>query len=198
MYEKVVSIGAHAAIVAVALWATAAHPAPPIRPPLVIHLPVPGPAGPSRAPFGGPVVEIPTIPPISVTQGALPIPSLPGTSIATPGPGGPIGLPATGGDTVAVDVSVVDEAPELLSAPPPVYPSLLRLAGISGKVLVEAVVDTAGRVEPNSARVVDATDPAFGASALASMRRALFRPARMYGKPVRVLVRLPVMFALRL
>lgn len=197
MVEKVASIGVHAGIVAVALWATAAHSAAP-RPTIhVVALPPVTSGTRDPEPGPGPIIPIPSIPSIPIASGPVPLPNLPGTSIVTPGPGSPIGWPAPAGGTDVVDVSVVDEAPELLSAPPTVYPGLLRLAGISGKVVVEAVVDTAGRVEPKSVRVIEATDPAFGASALASVRGALFRPARMYGRAVRVLVRLPVVFALR-
>ncbi len=197
MYEKVASVTVHAGIVAAALWATGAHPAQPNRPPLVIDLPIADPAGPVRGPIGSPVVPFPSIPSIPDVSGPVVTSPFSDFPIVVSAPGTPRGGAITIVDTGVFTPLTVDEAPELLSAPPPVYPSLLRLAGISGKVLVEAVVDTAGRVEPNSARVVDATDPAFGASALASVRRALFRPARMYGRAVRVLVRLPVVFALR-
>jgi len=197
MYEKVASVGAHAAIVAVALWATAAHPAPPVHPPLVIELPFAGPRTSMPAPIGGPVFPTPIIPVIPFDPGPLPPPGIPEHWTDVPGTGTP-GGPITGvADTGVYVPLTVDEAPELLSAPTPDYPPLLRLAGISGRVVVEAVVDTAGRVEPNSARVVEATDPAFGAAALASVRVALFRPARTYGRAVRVRVRLPVEFALR-
>lgn len=197
MYEKVASVGAHAAIVAVALWATTAHPALPVRPPVVINLPVDGPHTSTRGPIGGPVIPTPIIPVISIDPGPLPSPNIPENPIGLPGTGTPGGVLTGVADTDVYLPLTVDEAPELLSAPLPAYPALLRQAGISGRVLIEAVVDTAGRVEVNSARVVDATDPAFGAAALASVQQALFRPARMYGRAVRVRVQLPVEFALR-
>ncbi len=50
--------------------------------------------------------------------------------------------------------ALVEERPELLSAPPPVYPPLLRQAGIQGRVILRAVIDTTGRVEPASIRVI--------------------------------------------
>lgn len=197
MYEKVAAVGAHAAIVVVALWATATHPAPPVRSPVVIELPVAGPRAPMRSPIGGPVFTPPTIPVFPAEPLPFPSPSIPENPIGVPVTGSPGGSPTGSPDTDVYVPLMVDEPPELLSAPPPVYPPLLRLAGISGRVRIEAVVDTAGRVEPNSARIVDATDPAFGTAALASVRVALFRPARMYGRAVRVRVQLPVEFALR-
>ncbi len=42
--------------------------------------------------------------------------------------------------------SVVEERPEYVGGPKPRYPEILRQAGIDGRVLVEFVVDTAGRV----------------------------------------------------
>src|SRR5437588_9898790 len=45
--------------------------------------------------------------------------------------------------------AVVEQRPALLSGPPP-YPELLRGAGIRGRVVVQAIVDTTGRLEPNS------------------------------------------------
>jgi hypothetical protein len=39
--------------------------------------------------------------------------------------------------------------------------------------------------------------PAFEAPAIESLRGALFRPARVFGRAVRVLVQVPVVFVLR-
>ncbi len=41
--------------------------------------------------------------------------------------------------------ALVEERPELLSAPPPIYPQLLKQAGIQGRVILHAIVDTTGR-----------------------------------------------------
>ncbi len=93
--------------------------------------------------------------------------------------------------------ALVQESPLLLTAPIPAYPPRLREAGIQGQVIIEAVVDTLGRVEPGSIRVVSSDYPDFEAAATASIRAALFRPARVFGHGVRVLVRVPVTFRLR-
>lgn len=93
--------------------------------------------------------------------------------------------------------ALVQESPVLLTAPIPAYPPRLRVAGIQGQVIIEAVVDTLGRVEPGSIRVVSSDYPDFEAPATASIRAALFRPARVFGHGVRVLVRVPVTFRLR-
>jgi TonB family protein len=96
-----------------------------------------------------------------------------------------------------VAASLVQEAPVLLSAPPPVYPPALRDAGIEGTVVLRLVVDTLGRVEPGTIYVVRGDHPGLVGSAARSLRLARFRPARMYGRAVRVLVDVPVRFRLR-
>ena len=75
------------------------------------------------------------------------------------------------------------------------YPELLRVAGIAGRVVVEAVIDTLGHAEA-SVRVVESSHAGLEAPALDYMRRAVFRPGRVHGRPVRVLVLLPVEFRL--
>ncbi|HEV8264493.1 MAG TPA: hypothetical protein VGQ06_06050, partial [Gemmatimonadales bacterium] len=55
----------------------------------------------------------------------------------------------------------VDEKAEVRSLPDPGYPPLLRRAGVGGIVIVQLVVDTLGRAEPGSPRVVSSPNPAF-------------------------------------
>ncbi len=57
--------------------------------------------------------------------------------------------------------ALVEERPELLSAPPPIYRQLLKQAGIQGRVILHAIVDTTGRVEPASVRIIKSPSPAF-------------------------------------
>jgi len=134
-------------------------------------------------PLPGPIENVPPLPTPTVGE--------PGP-IVLPEPLGPVG---SGTDPVPAEL--LQDPPVLLTAPIPEYPRRLREAGIQGQVIVEAVVDTLGLVEPGSLRVVRADQADFEASALASIRAALFRPARVMGRPVRVLVRVPVSFRLR-
>jgi protein TonB len=96
-----------------------------------------------------------------------------------------------------VDVRVADEAPVMLSHPVPRYPEILRQAGIDGRVMAEAVVDTSGRVEPASVRIVSAAHPLFAEEARLVMLASRFRPGRMGGRAVRVRIRLPMSFDIR-
>jgi TonB family protein len=81
--------------------------------------------------------------------------------------------------------AIVEEQPELLSAPRVEYPQLLRQAGIQGRVVVQFVLDTLGRAEPQSLKVLATPNPGFNPSALDYVQRA-----------VRVLMQIPVEFKL--
>jgi len=99
------------------------------------------------------------------------------------------------GDQVFME-SVVEERPELLTRPPLQYPDLLRQAGVQGRVLVQAIIDTSGRAEPASVKVIQSPNPGFDQSAKNLILKALFRPARVHGRAVRVLVNLPIDFTI--
>ena len=92
--------------------------------------------------------------------------------------------------------SLVEERPERLSGPPLVYPDLLRQAQIQGVVVVEAVIDTTGRVEPNSVKIISSPHSGFDQSAKNVVLKSLYRPARVSGRAVRVLIRQPINFQL--
>ncbi|MGH7567943.1 MAG: energy transducer TonB [Gemmatimonadales bacterium] len=136
--------------------------------------------------------EIPTdIPPINLQEQFDPK-DYTGTGVE----GGVAGGLVPSSDQVYSE-AVVEERPERLSSPPVQYPELLRQAGIQGRVLVEAVIDTLGRAEPRSVKVVQSPNPGFNQSAITVVQRSLFRPARVHGRAVRVLIRQPIDFNLQ-
>jgi TonB family protein len=94
----------------------------------------------------------------------------------------------------ALSESTLDERPVFLSGPPLQYPGLLRQAGIQGRVLVRAVIDTTGRAEPASVRVVESPHPGFDQAAKNLVLQARFRQGRVRGRAVRVLIEFPVEF----
>jgi TonB family protein len=96
-----------------------------------------------------------------------------------------------------LSVDVVQEKPERLAGPQPVYPPLLQQAQIEGSVMVEAIIDTLGHVEPNSLKVVQTANPGFNESAKQTVLHSLFRPARVYGKAVRVLIHIPIQYSIK-
>ena len=88
--------------------------------------------------------------------------------------------------------SLVEEKPSVLSAPQPSYPESLHRAGIGGRVLVQAIIDTSGRAEPSSVRIVQSPNPGFDSGSRNWILHALFRPARVHGRAVRVLIQVPL------
>ena len=95
------------------------------------------------------------------------------------------------GDEVFM-AAIVEEKPSVLSAQQPGYPELLRQAGIQGTVLLQAVIDTVGRAEPGSVRILQSPNPGFDQPSRSWILHALFRPARVRGRAVRVLVEVPL------
>lgn len=158
---------------------------PPPGTPVVTGPVVPGPSQP--LPY--PVVDVPRIPPIDSTTRF---------GVGQAGPqGGPLNGAGSDVSTGPYQAGTVEEPPEILAGLPLRYPELLRQAGIEGRVIVELVVDTLGKAESGTVRVVTSSYAGFDAAALECARRALFRPGRIGGRAVRVLVRLPIEFHLR-
>lgn len=197
-WGKGVAVTLHVLILG-ALWRTPASPAP-----VVIHrivdLPPLAPTTRTKS-----TIDVPHTPIIIFEGDPAPLPPIDltkiiGTTLSTPMTGsgyapGPVSTPLLPGDGVYLS-SLVQDSPELLSAPTPAYPPLLRTAGVQGQVIVTAVVDTLGLAENGSVRIVRSDNPGFDAAALATVRAARFRPARIYGRAVRVLVQVPVVFRL--
>src|SRR5438477_4716243 len=104
--------------------------------------------------------------------------------------------PGGNGDARAADQvypeAAVDERAEIVSAPPLEYPPALQHAGLQGRVTVQAVIDTLGRAEPAPLKVIARPNTAFDESARAYVLHAAFRPARVKGRAVRVLIKVPV------
>jgi len=101
--------------------------------------------------------------------------------------------PVQGSDEVSTE-SMLDERPVFVSGPPLQYPTLLRQAGIQGRVVVRAIIDTTGRAEPASVQVVESPHPGFDQAARNAVLQARFRGGRFRGRSVRVLVEFPVEF----
>jgi protein TonB len=91
----------------------------------------------------------------------------------------------------------VDETVAVLKVAIPRYPKGLETAGVSGRVVLEFVVDTTGRVEPGSLRIVSSATPGFEEAARDAMLATRFRPARARGVRVRQLARQAISFVAR-
>jgi len=108
---------------------------------------------------------------------------------------GPVATARTPAESLARMVfheGVVEERPELLRMGPLPLPDSLRRAGARSETVLEFIVDTLGRAEASSIRVIRATDSAFVDEAVALLKTAEFRPGRALGRNVRVLVQMPV------
>lgn len=92
--------------------------------------------------------------------------------------------------------AVVEERPERVSSPPVRYPEILRQAGIEGRVLVEVVLDTLGRAERGSIRILSSTHQLFDAPAREAVASSHYRPGRIQGRAVRVRVQVPLNFSI--
>lgn len=94
--------------------------------------------------------------------------------------------------------SVVDETPERISCPPIEYPRMLQQASIEGSVTLQFVVGLDGKVErDNNIEAIRSDHRAFESPAKEMINRCLFRPGRVRGQAVRVLVQMPVNFTLQ-
>ena len=78
----------------------------------------------------------------------------------------------------------------------PAYPEMLKSSGVEGEALVQFVVDTTGRAELGSFKVLRASHDAFGQAVRAALPRMRFLPAEIGGRKVRMLVQQPFAFAL--
>ena len=79
-------------------------------------------------------------------------------------------------------------------SPSPRYPEILRSAGVEGEVLAQFVVDTSGRVEMSSFKVLKSTHDMFIAAVRNALPTMRFIPAEVGGRHVKQLVQQPYVF----
>jgi hypothetical protein len=94
------------------------------------------------------------------------------------------------------DVVELDVLPERLSGPMP-DPEFLLRSRKDGRVLLRLVIDAAGRPEPGSLEIVEATDPGFIPSARRTVLGSVFKPGRILGRKVRTRLVIPIGYAIR-
>jgi TonB family protein len=167
----VVSVGAHAVAIGLAVFLTAktgdSHQMPPKRPAILIYQPAP------------------TEPVRGVGSGS-------GTTTGHPFPTFTAQRPD---GVLSADLVDVAAAP-LPGGPKPRYPEALRAAGIEGRATLEFVVDTTGRIDPGSIRVIASDADAFVVSIRDALAATRYHAALVGGRPVRQLVRQEFAFAL--
>lgn len=84
----------------------------------------------------------------------------------------------------------IDQAPAVVSGDTTDFPDLLRLAGIKGRVVLQARIETNGRVTPGSIAVVESPHPALAEVTKRALLRSRFRPALARGRAVNAVVRI--------
>jgi protein TonB len=99
------------------------------------------------------------------------------------------------GEAVPIAAERATTPARLLAFASPEYPAEARAQGIEARVVLEIVVDTAGRVK--SARVARSAAPGFERAALAAMRSYRFAPAKLEGRAVTVRMPWSVEFQLQ-
>lgn len=110
--------------------------------------------------------------------------------------GGMAGGVVGGTGSGPVPAAQVAHPPVLIRKIAPVYPPQARQNDVEGLVLLEAILDREGRVEP-TVKVVQSV-PLLDAEAIAAVRRWRFRPARNQGgEALRVILEIPIRFVLR-
>jgi len=77
----------------------------------------------------------------------------------------------------------------------PMYPVELKKKGIQGLVWLGFVVDESGKV--GRIEILSGERPEFNEAAEAAVRRWMFRPAMVNGKPVQSILYFPLVFTLR-
>ncbi|MDR1011290.1 MAG: energy transducer TonB [Opitutaceae bacterium] len=88
----------------------------------------------------------------------------------------------------------LNEPPRVLYLAPAEYPLALKKAGITGRAIIEFVVTKSG--DAVDARVVSATHPLFGQSAVESILKSKFTIPLKNGRPVYARMQAPLHFDL--
>ena len=95
-----------------------------------------------------------------------------------------------------VELAVPDEVPRHRSGSGPRYPDEYRRNNIEGEVIVAFVIDTAGRIEPETFRVIAFSAPLFLSSVRSALRTMRFYPLVVDCSPRRMVGVQPFNFTL--
>jgi TonB family protein len=203
------SVGLHALALFVALTLTSIRPAVivPSRearmqlllPALNHSRPEPTPPSAPRSPLRVPIpwllplIDPPPLAPPAISSSGPTVAELLASASES---GATLRVNTTSASGVTVDPSAalrgaleVDDPVQLLEQPSVGYPAALAQAGVAGRVELEFVVDTLGRVEPLSVRTLASAHPEFDAAARRVVLGSRFRPAHWRGQVVRQVAR---------
>ena len=173
-------------------------PPPQTQPARLDHMVAPSAKGP-------PLLRVPVDVPIDIPPVDLDAPPTNERDWQVAGPrgGSPTGMdggirrefPAPDGDLWTRET--VDRVVVMLPGPAgPRYPEGLRAAGIEGEVMAQFVVDTLGRVDVATLRILQSSHAQFDDAIRSALPRLRFVPAEARGQKVRQLVQQPFRFGL--
>jgi protein TonB len=108
---------------------------------------------------------------------------------------GPVAKPE--GDQPYFEFMVEKPVSEASNTQRPRYPDILKSAGVEGSVNAQFVVDTTGRVEINTFKVLSTSHALFESAVRSALPGMRFIPAEVGGKRVRQLVQQPFVFAIQ-
>jgi TonB family protein len=143
----------------------------------------------ARAGTDGPTIPVPTpVPPLSSRD---PMPNA-----VRPEPAPDAAPLVVGTDDVLFEFQVEKPVSPVQGSGGPRYPADLRAERREGEVLAQFVVDTTGRIESGSFKVLKSSDARFSEAVRQGLVDLRFLPAEVGGRKVRQLVQQPFMFAL--
>jgi protein TonB len=93
---------------------------------------------------------------------------------------------------VIFNIADLDRSPEPIVQQAPIFPFNLKREAIEGRVRVEFVVDTEGKV--HNPFVVESTHPGFEEAAMIGVSRWKFRPGMKNGRKVNTRMQVPIVF----
>jgi protein TonB len=214
------SIGLHAGLIGLAVWATANaaiksekpkaekiefvqvkkdEPPPPKKepppPPKDVTVAPPPPKG-FQTVQAPPIVPV-KIPDIDFSKKATNVNDFSGKGVAGGVASGVVGGTGPVSDTQTYfSYQVEKPAATRPGSTPPRYPEALRSSAIEGEVDAEFVVDTTGRAEAGSIKVTKATNDLFKAAVMSALPQMRFYPAEVGGKKVKQLVQQAFTFSI--
>jgi len=210
--QLVLSIAIHTALIGAAVYGTLQATEPPERPKAeelhYAQTPIEHPAETQPKPPSD-VPAVPSLPRgFKVLVPPVHIPDrLPGIDltrpVTDPGDFTGTGVPGGIGNGIAVgraqetfQAFEVEKTVAPIPGAGPRYPDMLRTANVEGQVLAQFVVDTAGRVDISTFRVLSSTHDLFTQAVRQHLATARFYPAEIGGRRVKQLVQQPFNFAL--
>jgi len=146
-------------------------------------------AAPIDIPVGLPAIDLSRNVPaadISIGSGAA------GTSTGRPGGSLDLTAESSGGNEWRGNEVLM----HITSSAKPRYPDVLRQSNVDGRVLVQFVVDTLGRIDMGSVRVLNSTHDLFTQSVRNALPSFRFKPAEVGGKRTSALAEMPFEFAI--